>query len=392
MFTHQAAVACLLSVTPLMVHSEIEGQTALVDGPRLHFVGESVRLAMPQTGGRSIVDVMIGENGPYAFFIDSGSSVTVIDSGIAETLSPEVVGRVPIGAPGGATVDADRVAMPTFSAGDLTVEDATALVLDIATMTGGVMEGILGMDLFGEFLLSLDPSHERATILRGTLPPDAPGVVQAEGDDGSLIFPVDVAGQTVMAHIDHGSPSGLTLGIELLESVPTLGEGGGQMTAGMVGGTRTVHSHTLDGVFRFAGMEFENPRIGFMDPSPGTANIGSQILNGLVTTLDHRTRRIAFVRADPAPAASRQTSRRGPRQLGIQFQRTPDGAFSTIAAVLPGSLGEELGFKTGDTPLTINGRPMSEFDMAALQGLVGGGLPLRWELERNGERVVIEVP
>ena len=62
-----------------------------------------------------------------------------------------------------------------------------------------------------------------------------------------------------------------------------------------------------------------------------------------------------------------------------------------MAAVDPGSLGEQVGFRAGDVLISLNGRPMSEYDPAALGALIRGSERLVWEIERAGERRTIEV-
>ena len=145
---HQVVSGLFLAVAVLSANKEVQAQVEAVGTPQLRFDGDAVRIAMPQLGGRSIVQVSIGGHGPYKFFIDTGSGVSVVDTEIAAALDLEVIGGQAVGAPGGGTVDADRVSMPSIVVGDLVIEGATSLALDIAGMTGGVMEGILGI-IFG---------------------------------------------------------------------------------------------------------------------------------------------------------------------------------------------------------------------------------------------------
>jgi hypothetical protein len=183
--------------------------------------------------------------------------------------------------------------------------------------------------------------------------------------------------------------------------------------ARLVGGERTLHVRQLDGTVRFADLEYDAPEIIFMEPSPPIGNVGSAVLDDLTLTVDLSDGLIRLTGADevgatppdppfplgppsgtspPAPPEPRAESAPGaPRRLGVQFRGAPGVGLSEVAAVDPGSLGEQVGFRAGDVLISLNGRPMSEYDPAALGALIRGSERLVWEIERAGERRTIEV-
>jgi predicted aspartyl protease len=360
--------------------------------PRLKFAGQETELPLSVKNGRSVVEVRIGDAGPFDFFIDTGAGVSVIDSRIATELGLDVVGSLTAGVPGGGTVEADRVLVPLLRVGALEIHEVTPITLELVEMTGGIMQGVLGLDVFQEVLLTLEPSAGRALISRAELAPGDPGVVQLDASSGRIQFDMTVAGRTVPTQIDTGAPAGFTLPIELIDSVPTLPGPEQRTSAGLVGGNRTVRIRKLDGVVRFAGLEYKNPQIGFMDPSPGSAHIGARILDGLIVSVDQKNHLLAFRRAQPTPATRSPAAKTTPRRLGVRFRGTPPAHFTHVASVDAGSLGERSGFQPGDRLVSLNGRPMSEYDRSSLGRLIGGTTPLRWELEREGVRHVIEIP
>jgi regulator of sigma E protease len=79
------------------------------------------------------------------------------------------------------------------------------------------------------------------------------------------------------------------------------------------------------------------------------------------------------------------------RRLGIRFQGTPGGGQLIVAGVDPGSISEQAGFRAGDKIIAINDRPCEELDVNELGSLLGGASPLKFQLERNGESLVIDV-
>ena len=58
--------------------------------------------------------------------------------------------------------------------GDVVVEGAAPIVLDISDMTGGLVDGVLGLEVFRDVLLTLDVPGQRARVARGALEAGAP--------------------------------------------------------------------------------------------------------------------------------------------------------------------------------------------------------------------------
>lgn len=385
LFLFLAAVSCLGP------WKSVAGAEQVETAPQLLFVGERVELDLHRKAGRFLVEVHVGDAGPFDFLIDTGAEVSVIDRAIATSLGLEVVGRSEVGAPGGELVPVDKLLVAELSVGAVTIAHARPVALNIGEMSGGLIQGVLGMDLFSGVVLTLDATAARATLARGALTPGAPGVVSFDRSSGRMKFDIDVAGVMVAAQIDTGSPSGFTLPIERMDGLPFLDEPEQRGRATLVGGTRSIRKKRLDGSIRFGGLQFENPHVSFMEPSPVTANIGSAILNTLVVEIDSGSGLIAFRRAARAETTGTLEPAARPRRLGIRFRGIPGGGLREIAGVEPGSRGEQAGFEAGDIIVSLNARPMSEYDQTALGTLIRGATPLVWEIERAGEHHVIEV-
>ena len=224
------------------------------------------------------------------------------------------------------------------------------------------------------------------------LAPGDPGVVQLDASSGRTQFDMMVAGRAVRTQIDTGAPSAFTLPIELMDSIPTFSGPARQISAGMVGGARKILLRKLDGMVSFAGLEYENPQIGFMDPSPGIAHVGARILDELVISVDQKNHLLAFRRAEPSSSAAPARMTDVPRRMGVRFRGSPSAGFTHVASVDPGSLGEGAGFQANDQLVSLNGQPISEYDQVALGTLIRGTAPLRRVVERAGVRHVIEIP
>jgi hypothetical protein len=354
---------------------------------QLEFAGESLTLPMAQQGGHPKVIMDLDDGDEHIFIVDTGASVNVIDAAIAESLGFEIVGEMQIGAPGGPQIPGNIVRAPLARVGEATIKDANFVTMDLARFSGGTTQGVSGLGLFRDYLLTYDYGRNEIRVSRNRLLPGEPGVMPYSDHDGHIQVDMDVAGVTVATHVDTGSMVGFTLPIEIKESLPLKPAGQGAAKARLVGGDRDVQMGQLDGDIQFAGSRYENPVVGFMDPSPGSGNVGSRVLGDFVVSIDQKNHLIRFEKS-----TRRRAAVAGTRRLGVQFRGMPGGSALTIGYVEPGSLGEKSGLLPGDVLLKLNGKPGEEYDIGSLGALIRSAESLQLEVERAGQTQIIEVP
>jgi predicted aspartyl protease len=355
---------------------------------QLEFAGQILTLPLTEQGGHPKVIVDMGDGEQHVFIVDTGASVNVLDSAIAEFLGLEVVGEMQIGAPGGPQIPGKIVKAPLAHIGGAAIKDAEFVTMDLAKFSGGSTQGVLGMGLFREYLLTYDYAQNQIQVSRDTLSADEPGVMPYIDESGHIQIDMDVAGTTVATHIDTGSMVGFTLPIEMKASLALKESGQGSAKARVVGGDREVQFGQLNGDILFAGSRYEDPKVGFMDPSPGYGNVGGRVLGDFVVSIDQQNNLIRFQKSAHKPVAAAGNA---PRRLGVQFRGMPGGSTLTIGYVEPDSLGEQSGLLASDVLLKLNDKPSEEYDMASLGALFRGTEPLRMEVERDGQMRTIEI-
>ena len=353
----------------------------------LEFSAGELVIPLKEGSVHPIAVVGIGDDAGLNVVVDTGASVNVIDTAIAEANGYTVIGETAVGAPGGAMVPANIVRIPELSIGTGVIRNAEFVTLDIRSMTGGLMDGVIGMPVFGEHLLTFDQAQNQIRVAQESLAPGSAGVIAYNDVSGHVQIDVDVAGTTVATHIDTGSMASFTLPVELETELPLMEASSGQSSARLVGGDRSVRHAQLDGDIVFAGKRYEDPSVGFMDPSPGYANVGSGILRDFVVSIDQRNRLIRFRQnTNEAERDSR------PRRLGVQFRGFPGGSSLTVGSVDSGSLGEQYGVMSGDVLVAVNDKPTGDYDMQALGAVIRGPDPLTLEFLRDGSPLTIEIP
>ena len=375
--------AILVAFGPVCLAGEQEAEPG-----QLEFAGGSLTLPMMEQGRHPKVSVDLGDGEEHVFIVDTGASVNVIDAAIATSLGFEVVGEMQIGAPGGPQIPGNIVRAPRAHVGGATITNADFVTMDLARFSGGTTQGVLGLGLFRDHLLTYDYGKNEIRVSRDSLSAGEPGVMPYSDHDGHIQVDMDVAGTTLATHVDTGSMVGFTLPIEMKESLALKPAGQGATKTRLVGGDRDVQFGQLDGDIQFAGSRYEDPTVGFMDPSPGYGNVGSRVLGDFVVSIDQKNHLIRFEKSAQKKVAA---AGGGPRRLGVQFRGMPGGSVLTIGYVEPASLGEKSGLLPGDVLLTLNGKPSEEYDIGSLGTLFRGDEPLRLEIDRDGQTQMIEI-
>ncbi len=368
---------------PLAAH-DARADAAAPDVAMLEFDGDELVVPLDERAVHPIALVGIGDDATYRFVVDTGAEVNVIDTSLAEDYP--IIGETAVGAPGGAQVAVNIVRVPEMRIGNGVLRDAEFVTLDIRTMTGGLMDGVIGMGSFQELLLTFDRGQNRIHVAREALSPGDAGTMPYSDTGGHIHIDVDVAGTPVATHIDTGSMAGFTLPVELMEELPLMDDSGVPSSARLVGGARNVQRARLDGSIVLAGARYENPMVGFMDPSPGYGNIGSAVLRDFAVSIDQRNRLIRF-----RQNAAETSADSAPRRLGVEFRGQPGGDL-TVGNVESGSLGEEHGVQPGDVVVAVNGKATGDYDIQDLGALIRGSDPLTLEIRRDGNPVTIEIP
>lgn len=387
--------ALALFATTASLNAGSEKQKTGQIGDHLYFTGQSVELDTRLEGKHRFVSGYIAENGPLNIIVDTGAGVNVIDSAIARAMGFEKVGEKTVLSGGVEPVTADVVIVPLMRVDNLTIRNAEFITVDLTGMSLGQLQAVLGMELFHDGILTFDPLNERITFSEGGLSAEDPGVVAyVNASRSGFEIEIDVAGKNVSMKLDTGAPSGFTFPLELSKSLPLEGELRKGPMAHLVESERSTWLGKLDGEIRFGEMNYKNPEVTFMDPSAPFGNIGNAVLRDVVLSIDQRNGLLALRKSDAVKTTKAVVARvsQKRRRLGIQFRGMPDSGHFTMARVEAGSLGERAGVEAGDILVALNGRPIKEYDMKALGALFGSAKPLRFEVERNGERRLIEIP
>jgi len=257
---------------------------------------------MDSLGRRPVVEALINGKGQFRLILDTGTSFgVVLDDAVIRKLGRSM--KESVQALGGGNLD--LVEAGTLAIGDAVFSQVKGIRSDVGGRVGDQeIVGILGSPLFRECLLTLDFVERRVRFESGQLPwPDGDTVEYStdQEHDYGVTVAFSVAGVSVKAHLDTGSPAFVTLLNKFQKKLPLKEQPQVVGIARTPQGEAEIRSAVLDGVLKLGRHEWAKPRIDFADLVPmlhfDAGNIGSRLLREDAVTVDQNNHRVRFRRS-----------------------------------------------------------------------------------------------
>jgi hypothetical protein len=163
-------------------------------------------------GGVPVIELMVNAEGPFLFVIDTGAEGGPrLDSSLMEKLGLKPSGQMPDGDPSGRSPRmADTVKLDFLEVGGLRFTDVAATSKDYKNSPRPLpADGIIGLALFKDYLVTLDFPARVLRIRRGELPKaDGAEILDYQVEHGVPSVELNVGTATIMAHLDCGNMIG----------------------------------------------------------------------------------------------------------------------------------------------------------------------------------------
>lgn len=318
------------------------------------------------------------------FLLDTGAGVTTVDRVFARKIGLPAGQKIDAQGAGG-TVEAEFLTGVTLTIGNLKLEDAPVVIMDLSLVARGLgrpMEVVLGRELFDNSIVGIDWDARRMTLSRpdGFTPPvGSTAIALGRGGDRLNTIPVAVGAlPEVSAHFDVGNGATLSLPRRYWQDKPELANlPYARSEAGGVGGMHGVRLVTIDRI-RFGGRTFTNVPAALSElDRPGAVdevNAGIGLLKPFKVTMDLGRDRLYL---EPLAGSAQFTRDRS--GLRTEF----DGDKLTLAFVSPGSPAAKAGLKKGDRLVAVDGQKVTA---AYFQTPASG-----WNQRPAGESVKLEL-
>jgi len=335
---------------------------------------------VPLEAGRlPVVAVTIDGQGPFRFGIETGSPCAVISPALAERLGLPDAG-------GDEQMRARRIAR--LEVGGASFQGVLAPAFGV---TAPDVDGVLGLSVFSDVLLTVDGVARKVRVERGALPaPDGKAVLPILRQGPFVGVSVRFGRHHAIAVVDTRASSdllvlpGMVKDLELASAPVEIGRARGPAIPETV-----VKAARLDGDVTFGEVVVERPIVNVHDvppPIPQRPLIGNGVLSRLAFTLDQRNERIRFRAPGPIPAPPPL------RTLGFGL-RPPAraGELPLVGAMVPGSPADRAGVQVGDLVVALGGIPGPAIDPARLRELTREGKPVEVRLSRQGTEIAVAV-
>lgn len=273
---------------------------------RLPLRSAVVELPMLFRGPMPAVEVKVNGKGPFLFAIDTGAGgAGRVDSSLVEKLSLLEIGEARGSDGSGANARSMKVIqVDSITIGDLEFRNLSLPSRDYNTAPNlPHIDGILGFNLFSDYLLTLDYAAKRVRIEKGQLPePNGAEILNFESPRGIPVVELQVGDAKLKAHIDSGNTVGaFMLPASLAEKLNFVSP------PVAVGKARTVSSEIeikqgqMKGSIRLGRFEFPEPTINYPAVSQD-GNIGSKALQDFALTFDQKNHRLKLARHETPKA------------------------------------------------------------------------------------------
>jgi predicted aspartyl protease len=254
-----------------------------------------------------VVKVTIAGQGPFRFVVDTGMSGTIlVRKRLADSLNFGKVGYAMAG--DGSHHNMKKVPLVLIDSvvvGKLVITNIVSVSMeasvDHAASIPDELDGILGMQLFSDLVLTIDYPNSELRIQNQygdqSLKED---FIPYSYEDNAIEIQVDFLNQTIPLFVDSGHRGTITLPksysevLLLSEPLQSIGK------IATVTNTYSRERSRLNGSVGFAGFELLNPPIVFTEEdSPRLLGYG--VLEHFEITIDQKNRLIRFARASSDP-------------------------------------------------------------------------------------------
>lgn len=262
--------------------------------------------------GHPEVEVMLNGQGPFRMAVDTGfpKGQVALFTPAARALSLRPAGTVNTGDGGGKQAPAVPVyRLESVKIGGLNFSGVRAMEVPIGNAPPNerpTFDGVLGMAMFKDLLLSIDYKNKRVKASPGVLPePDGRTIFEYEPGPGGLVkVPLWIGGKDISAVLDTGNGRHPRFVPEaLIADLPTRGEARDAGPARTVSQQIRTKTIALNAPVMLGSAILPIQEVSY--PAPSHANLGSLALKGMTVTLDQKNNR---VRIAPSPDRPDSTS------------------------------------------------------------------------------------
>ncbi|MEY2483810.1 MAG: hypothetical protein QOK24_2338 [Verrucomicrobiota bacterium] len=261
---------------------------------------ESKAIPMQTEGGMPAIELMVNGKGPFLFAFDTGAEGGPrLDSSLMEKLGLKPSGQMRDGDPSGRNPGmAEMVKLDSIEAGGLRFTDVAATVKNYKNSPRPLAaDGIIGLALFKDYLLTLDFPAKLVRISRGELPKsDGMEILDYHAEHGVPSVELSVGITKIGAHLDSGNRIGaFVLPTAFVEKLTKASEPVVVGRARSASGEMEIKQVRIKEVVRLGRHEFPDATVTYPALSD-VGNVGVKTLSQFAVTFDQQHERVRLTR------------------------------------------------------------------------------------------------
>jgi hypothetical protein len=250
--------------------------------------------------GMPTLEVMINGQGPFLFGFDTGAQADPrIDASLVEKFNLKSTGQVQATDPSRRNFQTSQsYKLDSLSLGDLRLTDVTVISRELKNSPRPLkLDGILGLNAFKDYLVTLDSPGKKLRLDKGELPKsDGAEILDYKNEAGIATTELTVADKKIKARLDSGNAIGaFVFPTAFAEKLNLAGEARVVGRARSATGDMEIKQVQIKDVIKLGRHEFPDATIVY--PALGDmANVGFKTLSQFAITFDQKNERVRLVR------------------------------------------------------------------------------------------------
>jgi hypothetical protein len=266
-------------------------------GPKL-----PVEIPLRMESGMPVIELMVNGQGPFLFGLDTGAQGGPrIDTSIVEKLQLKSTGQVQAtDGSGRSPQTVETVKLDSVAIGSLRFTDVAAFSRNYKNSPRPMkLDGILGLSLFSEYLVTVDFPRKVLRFERGELPKaDGAEILDYKSEGGVPLVELNVGSAKINAHLDSGNSIGaFVLPTAFAEKLTRASEPVVVGRARSASGEMEIKQFQTKEMVRLGRHEFPDATITYPALSD-VANVGAKTLSQFAVTFDQQHQRVRLTRVE----------------------------------------------------------------------------------------------
>jgi hypothetical protein len=330
-----------------------------------------------------LVEVMINGTGPFVMVIDTSETTTTLDDNVVKTLGL----TLPTPDDASKAADENTSAEPTVRLISVAIGEAfffgvNARVIDVEKATGEerLYDGILGLPIFADVLLTLDYPKETVVITKGALPEsDGKTILDYTEKDGLATLPLTIDEAKTKLALASGYGGALSLERSLRPSVKMAPLAYDERPRSRPTDEELSEETHIMGTVELGKYVLFQPTARFLGPGWGPVHLmGHRVLSNFAVTFDQKNRRVQLQRKDAGPVTFGDAR----PKFGIVFSHF--GRYLKVREVFPDTPGSRSPIRVGDKIEWIDGRRPNQFAPGELSAFIEEAQIVTYSINRGG--------